>query len=214
MLQSVPIAPDFFAPRGHALLTWLGMAGALFNVRGTIFLVDPLLAVTRREGAEFVDSGDRLLLTLPIEAAGLPRVDAVLYTHGDADHYGAATAALLEARLQPSFLAPPPVLRRLADLGVAQERLLLAAEGAVLHLGAAEVQRPGRATVAAQPRGGAAAAAGAGQLTHKGEHEVRPYVESPARGAPGGRAHRRRAQLPLMMRSTTIWRNSGERLAK
>ena len=138
-LKPVRIAPSFFAQRDDTLVTWLGMAGALINSRGTILLIDPLLSVVRRNGDEIVDSGDRLLIQLPLEAGEVLRADAVLYTHADGDHYGSATVRNLDARLKPMFLAPPPVLRRIAEQGVAAERLITAGDGASFRIGQTEV---------------------------------------------------------------------------
>ncbi len=138
-LKPVPIAPSFFAPREDTVVTWLGMAGALINSRGTILLIDPLLSVSRENGEEIVDSGDRLLFHLPIEAGDVPRADAVLYTHADADHYGQATARELNARLGPLFLAPPAVLRRIEEAGVGAEQMVATVESASVRIGGVEV---------------------------------------------------------------------------
>ncbi len=138
-LKPAKIDPSFFAPRDDTVVTWLGMAGALINTRGTILFIDPLLAVTRRDGKEFADSGDRLIIPLPIEAGEVPRADAVLYTHADGDHFGPATALDLAARLKPQFVAPQRVLRLIEALGIGQERLVTASEGQSIRIGSAEV---------------------------------------------------------------------------
>ena len=40
-LKTQPIGNDFFSPLSETLVTWLGMAGALINARGTVVLIDP-----------------------------------------------------------------------------------------------------------------------------------------------------------------------------
>ena len=68
--------------RGHTTtLRWLGMAGFLINSRGTAIMVDPLLK-------EF---DMPLLIEMPIADKDVPRLDAVLVTHSDNDHYSVPT---------------------------------------------------------------------------------------------------------------------------
>ena len=138
-LKSVRIAPSFFAQRDDTLVTWLGMAGALINSRGTILFIDPLLSVVRRNGDEIVDSGDRLLIHLPIEAGEVPRADAVLYTHADADHYGPATARDWTLGWRRPFWLRPRCCGCSADLGVVGERLIAATDFASVRIGHTEV---------------------------------------------------------------------------
>lgn len=125
-LRSRKIVPSFFEGRKDTVLTWLGMAGALINIRGTILLIDPLITAAGSNGQQTCESGHRLKIRLPIEAKDVPRVDAVLYTHADGDHFGHLTAETFEARLRPRFLAPPPVQRMLEDLGIDRERIITA----------------------------------------------------------------------------------------
>ena len=64
----------------------------------------------------------RLLVSLPIEARDVPRLDAVLYTHADDDHFGASTAeALVETKTL--FVGPPPVIDTVAGLGISPKRV-------------------------------------------------------------------------------------------
>ena len=83
--ESVPIPPEAFERTGGTVLTWLGMAGFLLNSRGTLLAVDPLL-----EGFDMP-----LLIDFPIRAADVPRLDAVLVTHSDNDHYSVPTCTAL-----------------------------------------------------------------------------------------------------------------------
>src|SRR5215216_989075 len=63
------------------VLRWLGMAGFLINSRGTTVMVDPLLG--------WFDMP--VLIEFPIASAEVPRLDAVLVTHSDNDHYSVPT---------------------------------------------------------------------------------------------------------------------------
>ncbi|MFH0910202.1 MAG: MBL fold metallo-hydrolase [Planctomycetota bacterium] len=133
------IGPDFFAPRADTILAWLGMAGVLINARGTVFLIDPLLTVLRRDGREMSESEERFLFPLPIEAKEVPRADAVLYTHADDDHFGPATARTLLA-LTPLFVAPALVGEKLSALGVPRERMRDATHSLEIPVGTSMVE--------------------------------------------------------------------------
>ena len=138
-LKTQPIGLSFFEERSRTLVAWLGMAGALINVRGTILLIDPLISTIERDGEVVSEEGYRLKLPLPIEAKDLPRVDLVMYTHADDDHFGRLTARLLAERLPCRFIAPPPVERGLRELGIAPERIRTAKEMDTVRVGEAEV---------------------------------------------------------------------------
>jgi L-ascorbate metabolism protein UlaG (beta-lactamase superfamily) len=72
---------EAFGRSDGTTLRWLGMAGFLINSRGTTLMVDPLL-----EGFDMP-----LLITFPIASKDVPRLDAVLVTHSDNDHYSVPT---------------------------------------------------------------------------------------------------------------------------
>jgi L-ascorbate metabolism protein UlaG (beta-lactamase superfamily) len=73
-------------------LRWLGMAGFLINSRGTVLAVDPLLG-----GFDMP-----LLIDFPIAVDAVPRLDAVLVTHSDNDHFSRPTCRDL-ARVTAAF---------------------------------------------------------------------------------------------------------------
>ena len=86
------------------------MAGLLINTRGTVLLIDPLLVVLKAaDGTAVSETGHRFRVPLPIEAASVPRVDAVLYTHEDGDHFARPAASVLNRNCRPRFVAPRPV---------------------------------------------------------------------------------------------------------
>ena len=68
------------------VLYWLGMAGFLINSRGTLVMVDPVLG-----GFDMP-----LLIELPARTSDIPRLDAVLVTHADNDHFSIPTCSGLE----------------------------------------------------------------------------------------------------------------------
>ena len=57
------------------------MAGFLINSRGTTVMIDPLLG-----GFDMP-----VMIEFPIAAADVPKLDAVLVTHSDSDHYSVPT---------------------------------------------------------------------------------------------------------------------------
>lgn len=83
--ESVPIPPEALAEAAGTVLHWLGMAGFLINARGTLLVVDPLL-----QGFDMP-----ILIDFPIRATDVPRLDAVLVSHSDNDHYSVPTCTAL-----------------------------------------------------------------------------------------------------------------------
>jgi L-ascorbate metabolism protein UlaG (beta-lactamase superfamily) len=138
-LKTQAISPSTFEQRHDTLLSWLGMAGILVNARGTILLVDPLIATTLVNDQVLCEGEYRLKVPLPVEAKEIPRVDAVLYTHADSDHFGRITAQVLANQTNCRFIAPPPVLRLLEAMGVRSERLGTARENESTQVGNVEV---------------------------------------------------------------------------
>lgn len=76
-----PFGAEAFGRSDRTTLRWLGMAGFLINSRGTTLMVDPLL-----EGFDMP-----VMITFPIASKDVPRLDAVLVTHSDNDHYSVPT---------------------------------------------------------------------------------------------------------------------------
>lgn len=80
-----PILPEDFAPIDHTELRWLGGGGIMVNCRGTVLMIDPVL-----EGFDMP-----LLFGPPITAPQTPRLDGVLVTHTDNDHFSLPTCQRL-----------------------------------------------------------------------------------------------------------------------
>ncbi|AGZ42688.1 MBL fold metallo-hydrolase [Actinoplanes friuliensis] len=76
-----PFGADAFAPSDDTILRWLGMAGFLINSRGTTMMIDPVLG-----GFDMP-----VMIEMPVAAAEVPHLDAVLVTHSDNDHYSVPT---------------------------------------------------------------------------------------------------------------------------
>lgn len=76
-----PFGAEAFGPSNETTIRWLGNAGFFINSRGTNLMLDPLL-----EGFDMP-----VLFKPPIAPADVPRLDAVLITHGDNDHFSLPT---------------------------------------------------------------------------------------------------------------------------
>lgn len=76
-----PFGKEGFASSNATTIRWLGMAGFLINSRGTTIMVDPLL-----KGFDMP-----IMIDFPIKTEDVPKLDAVLITHSDNDHYSVPT---------------------------------------------------------------------------------------------------------------------------
>jgi L-ascorbate metabolism protein UlaG (beta-lactamase superfamily) len=79
--QTQPFGVEAFEASDGTVLRWLGMAGFLINSRGTTVMIDPLLG-----GFDMP-----VMIEFPIAADDVPKLDAVLVTHSDNDHYSVPT---------------------------------------------------------------------------------------------------------------------------
>lgn len=77
----VPIPREAFSAKEHTEIRWLGGAGVMLNIRGSVILVDPVL-----RGFDMP-----LLFDMPIQPEEIPHLDAVLVTHIDNDHFSRET---------------------------------------------------------------------------------------------------------------------------
>jgi len=83
--KTQPFGGAAFDPSDGTTLRWLGMAGFLINSRGTTIMVDPLL-----QGFDMP-----IMIDMPIAAEDVPKLDAILVTHSDNDHYSVPTCRAL-----------------------------------------------------------------------------------------------------------------------
>lgn len=85
--KAQPFGAKAFEPSNKTTLRWLGMAGFFINSRGTTLMIDPLL-----KGFDMP-----IMIDFPIDTKEVPRLDAVLVTHADNDHYSVPTNRDLKA---------------------------------------------------------------------------------------------------------------------
>lgn len=79
--KTKPFGKEAFAASNTTTTRWLGMGGFLINSRGTTIMIDPLLR----------DFDMPVMIEFPIKSADVPKLDAVLITHSDNDHYSIPT---------------------------------------------------------------------------------------------------------------------------
>jgi L-ascorbate metabolism protein UlaG (beta-lactamase superfamily) len=79
--KTQPFGKEAFEKSNKTTVRWLGMAGFLINSRGTTMMVDPLLDTFEMP----------LLIDFLIASKAVPKLDAVLITHADNDHFSIPT---------------------------------------------------------------------------------------------------------------------------
>lgn len=72
---------EAFQASKQTTIRWLGMGGFLINSRGTTMLFDPLL-----KGFDMP-----IMIGFPIKTEDVPRLDAILISHADNDHFSLPT---------------------------------------------------------------------------------------------------------------------------
>jgi L-ascorbate metabolism protein UlaG (beta-lactamase superfamily) len=132
-----PIGSAAFAPSTSTTLWWLGGAGFLINARGTLVMIDPAISL-EPGSADRSEFGLRLLVPHPIEAHQVPRLDLVLISHTDPDHLAPITAPAL-FRTGATFVGPEPVVARLREWGLPDDRLRVVKSGDRIQLGAVDI---------------------------------------------------------------------------
>lgn len=86
-----PMGPEVFESRTDTAIYWLGSGGIFINCRGTLLMVDPVIGRDEKE-PNLSEAGYRFLVPPPLEPAGVPKLDAILYTHADYDHLAPGSA--------------------------------------------------------------------------------------------------------------------------
>ncbi len=82
---TVPVTEKAFAPSDKTSIIWLGGAGILINCRGTVLMIDPVL-----EGFDMP-----LLFDPPLAPEEVHKLDGLLITHIDNDHFSRQTCRKL-----------------------------------------------------------------------------------------------------------------------
>lgn len=85
--KTVKMTKDDFAKKDGTSVYWLGGGGVMVNSYGTVIMIDPLL-----EGFDMP-----LLIDMPIKVEDVPKVDAILISHVDNDHYSRPTCRNLKS---------------------------------------------------------------------------------------------------------------------
>ena len=111
---TIPMTKEAFGPIPNTAIYWLAGAGFMINARGTIIMLDPLMK-TRPDDPSRCETGALLKVKYPIDADDVPKLDAILYTHSDADHLAEQTSKSL-CRLNPKMIGPPPAFERMARM--------------------------------------------------------------------------------------------------
>ena len=103
-----PIPPEAFSETEHSEIRWLGGAGIMLNLRGTVLMIDPVL-----RGFDMP-----LLFEMPIQPEQILRLDAVLVTHIDNDHFSQETLQAVASRCK-AFHATHFVADEMQAAGIA-----------------------------------------------------------------------------------------------
>src|ERR671912_324445 len=126
-----PFDARAFGAAERTTIRWTGNAGFFVNSRGTTFMIDPLL-----QGFDMP-----ILIDIPIRPKDVPRLDAVLVTHSDNDHYSVPTlrdlAPVTKEFHSTAYVAslvktPDGVLWHPGDSRLMPEHLAMAAPDAIL----------------------------------------------------------------------------------
>ena len=133
----MPLAEAIFGPSEDTTLAWLTASGFLINARGTLVMLDPVIS-RHPERAGAGETGQRLPVELPIEAAQVRRLDAVCYRHADSDHFGRRTARTL-VDSGAVFVGPLSVAREFEVVGVPRDRQRVVRVGEAFRIGAVEI---------------------------------------------------------------------------
>lgn len=79
--ETQPFGVEEFGKSKETVIRWTGNAGFLINSHGTTLMIDPLLK----------DFDMPVMINYPIAPENVPRLDAVLITHSDNDHFSIPT---------------------------------------------------------------------------------------------------------------------------
>ncbi len=93
-----------------------------------------------KDGKPWSETPHPFKIDLPIQAKDIPRVDAVLYTHADMDHFAIPTAETLQRMHKPLFVGTPPVVEKLKEIGVAEEQIKTARDFSTIKIGDVEIE--------------------------------------------------------------------------
>ncbi len=112
------IRPDFnsLEASGGDYITWLGHSTVLMRLAGKTLITDPVfwdvnLLVRRKT-------------PLPVDPAGLPRIDYVLISHSHYDHLNTRSVQFLKKTFDPVFITGPGYEKYFKSAGVSKRLVL------------------------------------------------------------------------------------------
>lgn len=119
----IPMTAEAFSDTKDTSVYWLTGAGIFLNSHGTTLMVDPILSLLSFDPPLSEVEGTPQYVMPPIRAEDVGRLDAVLYTHADADHLGDLTVnALMKKGVV--FHGTENVRKRLMEIGVADDKIV------------------------------------------------------------------------------------------
>jgi L-ascorbate metabolism protein UlaG (beta-lactamase superfamily) len=135
----LPMMSEVFGKTNDTAVYWLTGAGIFLNSHGTAILVDPILSLVSEDPPiSEVESVPQYTMP-PVFAKDVGRVDAVLYTHADADHLGELTVRELASK-GVLFHGTAKVKERLLEIGVEEEKIIIHNRKERFKIGCVEIQ--------------------------------------------------------------------------
>ncbi|WP_238651385.1 MBL fold metallo-hydrolase [Paenibacillus piscarius] len=119
-LQPLPLRPEVIGQGRETRATWFGHSAVLLEMDGAVLFLDPMLG---RAPSPFpFAGGGRYSKQLPLEASGLPPIDAVLLSHDHYDHLDYGTIRKIKDRVG-LFIVPLGAGAHLRRWGVSGEKI-------------------------------------------------------------------------------------------
>lgn len=101
-------------------------------------MLDPVMENAPGED-RVCETGQKMLVDLPLHADDVPRCDAVMYTHSDLDHVGPETSRKLALK-HVRRIAPAPVAMLLVEYGAAPADISVCRAGEVYQVGEIRIE--------------------------------------------------------------------------
>jgi L-ascorbate metabolism protein UlaG (beta-lactamase superfamily) len=107
-------------------LKFLGQSGCRIEYDNTVFYMDPYLSNSVQE----LDAPDlSRLIPIPLKPSEVTDADWILITHSHIDHCDPHTLPIIaKASENCRFIGPPPVLKKLQEWGIADQRCHISSE--------------------------------------------------------------------------------------
>lgn len=135
----IPMTAAAFARADETSVYWLTGAGVLLTSHGVNVIIDPILSLISDDPPLSEVEGTPQYVMPPIAAKGVGRLDAILYTHADADHMGEITVRELMKQGAP-FHTTAYGKKRLMAIGVPEAQIIAHPPRDRFAIGCVEVQ--------------------------------------------------------------------------